>query len=71
MKPDGELTAVLYPYYVQFRTHGCHYNGPLKEIDGEWYFKFYGDWHKVNDYVTETTSIRDLRIELNLKDEDL
>ena len=34
------------------RRHTC----PMKEIDGELYFRFKNQWHRVRDYTSELTS---------------
>ena len=54
---DVILKAVHFPYYVQLYTHGRHYNGSLKEVNGEWYFRFYNKWHRVDEYVDDHTRI--------------
>lgn len=54
---DISISTILKPYWVQIFTHGCHYNCPIKEVNGEWLFKFKGVWLKVDEYVDEYTYI--------------
>ena len=55
--PDIHISGTLLPHWVQIYTHGCHYTCPIKEVNGEWLFRFKGDWFKVDDYVDEHTYI--------------
>lgn len=34
---------------------GRHYDCPIEEKEGEQYFKFLKQWHKVDDYADEST----------------
>lgn len=45
------------PYHVQIITHGASYTCPIKQIEGEWFFKFKRKWHRVSDYSDERTRI--------------
>lgn len=36
---------------------GRRYTCPIQEINGEQYFKFKGEWHKVETYTTPNTLI--------------
>ncbi len=49
------VSTIVIPYHVQIYTHGSHYTCPIKEVNGEWIFRFKGEWYKVNDYVDEYT----------------
>lgn len=51
------VCGISIPYHAQILTHGCFYTCPIKQIDGEWYFRFKKQWHKVNDYSDEHTRI--------------
>ena len=41
--------------HVQIHTGRGTYTCPTKEINGELFFKFKNEWHKVIDYVNEYT----------------
>ena len=55
MRLDIVVTAIAKPYYIQIYTHGCHYQCPMKEINGEWYSRFKGQEFKISDYTNENT----------------
>lgn len=40
---------------VQIIAGGRRYTCPMKESDGELYFKFKDEWHKVMEYSSELT----------------
>lgn len=42
--------------WVQITNMGRRYTCPIKEIDGELYFRFKNQWHRVRDYTSELTS---------------
>ena len=42
---------------VSLNTHGCNYTCPAKLINGEWFFKFKNEWHLVDEYAREFTTI--------------
>ena len=42
--------------WVQITNMGRWYTCPMKEIDGELYFRFKNQWHRVRDYTSELTS---------------
>ena len=50
------VSVVFKPYHVQVLAD-CHryYTCPIKEVDGEWLFRFKNEWHKIDDYVNEYT----------------
>ena len=39
--------------WCQITTGWGTYTCPIKEIDGQLFFKFKGEWHKVIDYLAE------------------
>ncbi len=43
--------------WVQILTHGSRYTCNTKMINGEEYFVFKNEWHKVSDYATSNTSV--------------
>jgi hypothetical protein len=49
------ISTVVLPYHVQVYTHGCNYTCPVKQLNGEWLFKFKNEWHRVEDYIDEFT----------------
>lgn len=57
MRLDIVVTGIAKPYYIQIYTHGCHYQCPMKEVDGEWYSRFKGREFKISDYTNENTRI--------------
>ncbi len=42
--------------WVQIITHGSKYSCDTKTIDGELFFKFKEQWHRVSDYITDNTT---------------
>ncbi|MDD3193562.1 MAG: hypothetical protein PHE47_06885 [Oscillospiraceae bacterium] len=42
--------------WVQITTGGRRYTCPTKEINGELFFIFKKDWHKVMDFVSNHTT---------------
>ena len=42
-------------HWVQITTGGGKYTCPTKEVNGELFFKFKKEWHKVADYISEHT----------------
>lgn len=42
--------------WVQITTNGRRYTCPMKEINGELFFRFKNQWHKVIDYVSDHTN---------------
>lgn len=42
--------------WVQITTGGGTYTCPTEERDGELYFKFKNEWHKVEDYTSGYTT---------------
>lgn len=42
--------------WVQITTGGRTYTCPTKEINGELFFKFKKNWHKVMEYTSELTT---------------
>lgn len=42
--------------WVQITTGGRRYTCPTKEINGELFFIFKKDWHKVMDFVSDHTT---------------
>lgn len=42
--------------WVQIISEGKRYTCPTKEINGELFFKFKNEWHKVIDFISEFTS---------------
>lgn len=42
--------------WVQIVSGGRRYTCPMNEINGELFFHFKKEWHKVIEYVTEHTS---------------
>lgn len=42
--------------WVQIIANGRTYTCPTKTIDGELFFRFKKQWHKVAEYVSELTS---------------
>ena len=42
--------------WVQIISEGRRYTCPTKEINGELFFKFKNEWHKVIDFISEFTS---------------
>lgn len=42
--------------WVQIASGGRRYTCRTKEINGELFFKFKNEWHKVLDFVSEYTS---------------
>lgn len=45
--------------WVQITTGCGTYTCPMKEINGEKFFKFKGEWHRVSDYVTDHVNVFD------------
>ncbi len=41
--------------WVQIFSSGRRYTCPTKDINGELFFKFKNEWHKVIDYTTVYT----------------
>ncbi|MBQ6900771.1 MAG: hypothetical protein IJN72_08020 [Firmicutes bacterium] len=41
--------------WVQITTGHARYTCPTKEIDGELFFRFKKEWHKVDDYILDYT----------------
>lgn len=41
--------------WVQIIDGGRRYTCPTKEINGDLYFHFKNEWHKVDDYTNEYT----------------
>lgn len=42
--------------WVQIISGGRRYTCPTKEINGELFFKFKNEWHKVMDFTSKFTS---------------
>ncbi|HBC32476.1 MAG TPA: hypothetical protein DC024_14675 [Clostridiales bacterium] len=42
--------------WVQITTGWGKYTCPIKEINGELFFKFKNEWHKVMDFTSELTT---------------
>lgn len=42
--------------WVQIVSSGRRYTCPTKEINGELFFKFKKEWHKVIDFTSKLTS---------------
>lgn len=42
--------------WVQITSEGRRYTCPTKEINGDLFFKFKNEWHKVIDFTSEFTS---------------
>ena len=42
--------------WVQIANGGRRYTCPMKEIDGEAFFRFKNEWHKVMDFITDHTT---------------
>lgn len=42
--------------WVQIISKGRRYTCPTKEVNGELFFKFKNEWHKVIDFTTKLTS---------------
>lgn len=42
--------------WVQITTGGRTYTCPTNERNGELYFEFKNEWHKVEDYTSEHTT---------------
>lgn len=42
--------------WVQITSNGRRYTCPTKEINGELFFHFKKEWHKVADFISEFTS---------------
>lgn len=42
--------------WVQIISEGRRYTCPTKEINGELFFKFKNEWHKVIDFTSKFTS---------------
>ena len=42
-------------HWVQITTGWGKYTCPTKEVNGELFFKFKKEWHKVVDYISEHT----------------
>jgi hypothetical protein len=42
--------------WVQITTGWGTYTCPIKEINGELFFKFRNDWHKVIDFTSDLTT---------------
>jgi len=40
---------------VQLYTHGAKYSCPMKEQDGELFFRFKSIWYPVNKYIDNNT----------------
>ena len=52
------VSVIVIPYHVQIvADSGRYITCPVKEIDGQWYFKFKEQWHKVYDYVDAGTRV--------------
>ena len=50
------ISGIMVPYHVQIVADcGRYYTCPVKEIDGEWFFRFKEKWHKVDDYTDADT----------------
>lgn len=50
------VSGVMVPYHVQIVADcGRYYTCPVKEVDGEWFFRFKNQWHKVTDYTDSDT----------------
>lgn len=50
------VSGIMVPYHVQIVADcGRYYTCPVKEVDGEWLFKFKEQWHKVADYTDSST----------------
>ena len=42
--------------WLQITTGGRRYTCPMKEINGERFFRFKKSWHKVTDFISEHTT---------------
>lgn len=42
--------------WVQITAGRGRYTCPIKEINGELFFKFKGEWHRVIEYVSDLTT---------------
>ena len=42
--------------WVQITTGGRTYTCPMKDVNGELFFRFKNEWHRVTDYTSEYTS---------------
>ena len=42
--------------WVSITHKGRRYTCPMKEINGELFFHFKNEWHKVSEFISEYTS---------------
>jgi len=42
--------------WVQITTGGRRYTCPMREINGELFFHFKNDWHRVLDFTSDLTT---------------
>ena len=40
--------------WVQITTNGARYTCPMKDVDGELFFKFKNEWHSVVEFASDT-----------------
>ena len=52
------VAATALPYQIQIVSDSSRYiTCPVKQENDEWFFKFKGQWHRLDDYTDGSTRV--------------